>query len=149
LHKTTEDDPEISQMAGLSQNCARWMEDAKRVAIGNFKPTNEDGNEVYSGIDSEAEGNGEDDSKDMPKDTGGRSHMTQKQIFEWYRSYDGGSQLQSETQAGPQVTVADSRPSGFEGFTTQARPRETVYVGGSSSPFPDPGTAAGSCEPTT
>jgi hypothetical protein len=62
----------------------------------------------------------------------GRDQMSQEQVHAWHMSHNGGPQLHSETQS-----------------TTQARPREKGFVCGTKSPFPDLGTADGSCEPTT
>jgi hypothetical protein len=45
--------------------------------------------------------------------------------------------------------AADSRASEFDKSTTQARPRDKGYACDPPAPFPDLGTDAGSCEPTT
>jgi hypothetical protein len=73
-----EDDPELTQNPELAAQIGRWIEDAKRVANGNFVPVKEDGPECYS--DSDSEGDGEDDSKNMPKASEGSYQMSQEQV---------------------------------------------------------------------
>jgi hypothetical protein len=89
-----------------------WMEDARRAANGNFVPVKENWPDCYS--ESDSEGDEEDDSKNMPKDSEWRHQMYQEQVRAWHASHDGGPQLHSDTQVGPKSAAADSRASGFE-----------------------------------
>jgi hypothetical protein len=66
----SEDDPEINSSPELAAHGRELMEDAKRVANGNFKLVDENGRDACS--DSDSEGDGTDDSKDMPNDAEGR-----------------------------------------------------------------------------
>jgi hypothetical protein len=121
------------------------MEDAKAVANGSFVPVMENGLEGNSESDSEGDGLG--DSASMPKDSGERHQMSQEQVQIWRASHSI-SQLHSESQTGPKSAAADSRASGFERSSTQAEPRGKGHACEPSSPFPDRGKAAGSCEST-
>jgi hypothetical protein len=132
-------------MPDLAVHVEKWVEDAKRIALGSYQQVLENGGEFSS--DSE-EGDGTDESKSLGN-VSERSHqMSQEQVLAWHTSHNGSSQLCSETQAGPTGAVAESRASGFERSTTQARPGGKEYARDTSSPFPDSGTSAGSCEPT-
>jgi hypothetical protein len=132
-------------MPDLAVHIEEWMQNAKRVANDNFKPVMENGPEVHS--DSDSEGDGSDDSKSLGNVLEGRHQMSQEQVHTWNMSHNGGSQLHSETQAGPESAVADNRASELKRPTTRARAGVKGYVCDPLSPFPDPGTAADSYEP--
>jgi hypothetical protein len=134
-------------MADLAVHVEKWMADAKLVAVGNHQQVLENGDEFCSS-DSDSEGIGQNDSESLGKISEGRHQTSQEQVHAWHMSRNGGPQLHSESQVSAQSAAADTRASGSMGSTTQARPREKGYVCGTTSPFPDLGTTAGSCEPT-
>jgi hypothetical protein len=47
-----EGDPRLSQWPTLAANSAEWMQDAKRISIGNYRQVLEDGPDVF---DSESD----------------------------------------------------------------------------------------------
>jgi hypothetical protein len=94
-------------MPDLAIHVEEWMEDAKRVVLGDYKQVLEDGGKFSS--DSEAEGDGKDDSELLGKISEGRHQMSQEQVHAWHMARDCRSQLHSETQAGPTSAAADSR----------------------------------------
>jgi hypothetical protein len=133
------DDPVLQFVVGIRPTDSSTMPSGSRM-ITTYRSTDRSSS-------SDDEGTGRGDSEGMPN-SGGRYQMSQEQVREWNRPHSGGSQLHSETQAGPKSAAADNRASGFEGSSTQAGPTGKGYAREPSSPFPDLGTAAGSCEPT-